>query len=138
MTILEDLSKNENPEVAKEAAAQLRFKNIQREPLPLAFTALGWHPFDLAQQRGKVVLVYFWGAHSARAYAAAGHHGDLRKVSRARLRGRRHLSRREPRPDAHFREREEPELAALFDGKGPRNAISSSYAVRARADARGW
>jgi peroxiredoxin len=130
MTILEELAKNENTDVAKEATAQLRFKNIQRDPLPLKFTAVDGSEFDLAALRGKVVLVHFW-ANTPPCLA------DLPTVRAAYEKF--HDSGFEVVGISHDTNKDRL-LAAVadknltwpqyFDGKGVRNAISSSYALR--------
>jgi thiol-disulfide isomerase/thioredoxin len=130
-TILEDLSKNENVEVAKEAAAQLRFKNIQREPLPLTFTALDGTVFDLAEQRGKVVLVYFWSSNSGACVADMP--GIVATYEKYRdqgfeIAGICHDTNRDR--TLAFVSEKNMTWPEFFDGKGPRNPFSSSYAVR--------
>jgi thiol-disulfide isomerase/thioredoxin len=131
LTILGELTKSENPEVAREAAAQLRFKNILHEPLPLAFTAVDGAAFDLASLRGKVVLVYFWASNSGpcatetpavvatyEKYRDDGFEvvGISLDASKDRM--------------LAFTVEKKMTWPEYFDGKGMRNAIASSYAVR--------
>lgn len=132
MTILEDLTKNEHAEVAREAAAQLRFKTIQREPLPVAFTAVDGTPFDLAAQRGKVVLIYFWTGTSATC--ATDMPGIVALYEKYREQGFEiagicHDTNRD-RALAFVQEKKMT-WPQFVDGKGPRNPVSSTYAVRA-------
>ncbi len=131
MTILNDLTKRENPEVAREAAAQLRFKNILREPLPLAFTAVDGTEFDLASLRGKVVLVHFWASTSGAC--AAEMPSIVAVCEKYRERGFEivgiSLDTNKDRMLA-FAQEKKMTWPLYFDGKGMRNAISSSYAVR--------
>jgi peroxiredoxin len=131
LTILAELAKSENPEVAREAAAQLRFKNILREPLPLSFTAVDGTEFDLTALRGKVVLVYFWATNSDTCAKATPeivdayqnfHDSGFEVVGIS-------LDTNKDRMLAFLAEKKIP-WPQFFDGKGFKNAISSSYAVR--------
>ena len=132
VTILEDLSKNENAEVAKEAAAQLRFRNIQREALPLTFTAVDGNAFDIAQHRGKVVLVYFWSSTSASCVTdmpgIAATYEKYREQG-FEIAGICHDGNRDRM--LNFVKEKNVTWPLFFDGRGQRNAISNSYAVRA-------
>jgi peroxiredoxin len=131
LTILNELTKRENPEVAREATALLRFKNILREPLPLAFTALDGSAFDIATLRGKVVLVYFWS--SASAACATETPAVVDVYAKYRESGFEvvgiSLDANKDRMLAFIAEKKMT-WPQYFDGKGMRNAISSSYAVR--------
>jgi thiol-disulfide isomerase/thioredoxin len=132
MTILEELAESGNAEVAKEATARLRFKNIRCEPLPLTFTALDGSPFDLAQLRGKVVLVYFWAPTVPPCVADMP--GIVATYAKYREQGFEivgicHDANRD-RVLAFMNEKHMT-WPQLLDGKGARNAFSSSYAVRA-------
>lgn len=49
-----------NPELARQAAGMLLAIDGQRTPLELKFTALDGSTVDLANYRGKVVLIDFW------------------------------------------------------------------------------
>lgn len=131
LTILSELTKNENPDVAREATAQLRFKNILNEPLALAFTAVDGTEFDLAKLRGKVVLVYFWASNSGAcatetpavvaAYEKYRESGfEVVGIS---------LDSNKDRMLTFIADKKMT-WPQHFDGKGYRNAISSSYAVR--------
>jgi len=131
ITILAELAKHENPEVAREAAALLRFKNILREPLPLKFTALDGAEFDLEALRGKVVLVFFWATGSAPSVAEIP--AILAVQEKYRDRGFEvvgiSLDNNKDRLAAFVKEKN---LAWPLhcDGKGTRNAVASSYALR--------
>lgn len=131
VTILTELSKSPNPEVAREAAAQLRFKNILREPLPLAFTAADGSEFDIAKLRGKVVLVYFWASHSGAC--ATETPAVVATYEKYRESGFEvvgiSLDSNKERMQAFVADKKMT-WPQHFDGKGTRNAISSSYAVR--------
>lgn len=52
--------KDINPELARQAAGMLLAIDGQRTPLELKFTALDGSTVDLANYRGKVVLIDFW------------------------------------------------------------------------------
>jgi peroxiredoxin len=131
LTILNDLTKSENPEVAREATAQLRFKNILREPLPLAFTAVDGSAFDIATMRGKVVLVFFWSSTSGTSIAEIP--AVVAAYEKFRASGFEvvgiSLDTNKDRMLA-FAAEKKMTWPEYFDGKGFRNAISSSYAVR--------
>ncbi|MGB8165945.1 MAG: TlpA disulfide reductase family protein, partial [Chthoniobacteraceae bacterium] len=131
LTILGDLTKSENPDVAREATAQLRFKNILREPLPLAFTALDGTEFDLVSLRGKVVLVYFWASNSGAC--AAETPAVVAAYEKYRESGFEvvgiSLDANKDRMLAFIADKKMT-WPQYFDGKGYRNAISSSYAIR--------
>ena len=131
LTILTDLTRHENPGVAREATALLRFKNLLREPLPLTFTALDGTEFDLAALRGKVVLVYFWastsGACATELPSVVATYEKYRE-SGFEIVGIS-LDSNKDRMLA-FLTAKNMTWPQYFDGKGLRNAISSSYAVR--------
>ena len=131
ITILEELSKSANADVAKEAAAQLRFQQIQRDPLPLAFTAVDGSAFDIATLRGKVVLVYFWASTSQPCVAetpAVVAASEKYRDSGFEVVGIS-LDTNKDRMLA-FTAEKKMTWPEYFDGKGFRNAIASSYAVR--------
>jgi thiol-disulfide isomerase/thioredoxin len=54
------LEHHANPIVAQAAQGYLRNLTADRRPLDLKFTAIDGRPVDLAQYRGKVVLLDFW------------------------------------------------------------------------------
>lgn len=131
VTILTELSKSANPEVAREAAAQLRFKNILREPLPLAFTAVDGSEFDIASLRGKVVLVYFWASNSGSSVAEAP--AVVAAYEKYREQGFEVVGiSLDSNKDRMLAVTADKKMTwpQHFDGKGMKNAISSSYAVR--------
>jgi peroxiredoxin len=57
---LEHLSRSKNREIANRASGKLRLSRLREDPIDLAFTALDGRTVDLADLRGKVVLVDFW------------------------------------------------------------------------------
>ena len=131
ITLLTELTMHENPEVAREAAALLRFKNILRQPFPLKFTALDETEFDLESLRGKVVLVFFWSTASTAAVAEIP--AIVAVQEKCRESGFEVVAisadTNQERLAAFLKEKN---LAwpTYFDGKGSRNAIASSYALR--------
>lgn len=132
MTILNDLAKSDNPDVAREATAQVRFRNILREQLPLAFTAVDGTGFDLAALRGRVVLVFFWVSNAGPCATEASnavaayekYHEKGFEVVGISLDGNKDRM-------LAFMAEKKMTWPVFFDGKGYRNAIASSYAVRA-------
>jgi peroxiredoxin len=131
ITILQELTRSDNPEVAREATAVLRFKNILREPLPLKFTAVDDSEFDLEQLRGKVVLVYFWATNSNSSVNETP--AILGAYQKYREQGFEvvgiSLDSNKDRL-LNFLQSKNLPWPQYFDGKGMKNSISSSYAVR--------
>lgn len=131
LTILAELAKSESPEVAREATAQLRFKNILREPLALVFTAHDGSEVDLTMLRGKVVLVYFWSSTSGACATATPE--VVAAYEKYRESGFEvvgiSLDFNQDRMLAFIADKKMT-WPQYFDGKGFRNAIGSSYAVR--------
>lgn len=131
MTILTELTHDENADVAREAAAVLRFKNILREPLALKFTALDGREFDLEKLRGKVVLVFFWAATHGPSVAEIP--AILAVQEKYRDRGFEvvavSLDSNRERLTTFVKDKGLT-WPIHYDGKGSRNEISSSYALR--------
>ena len=59
-TIYEEATKNPNPDIAEAAKEALALMELQENPLELSFTALNGQEVNLADLRGKVVLIDFW------------------------------------------------------------------------------
>lgn len=131
MTILTELTRGENADVAREATAVLRFKNILRDPLPLKFTALDGSDFDMEKLRGKVVLVFFWATTNGASVA------EIPAILAAQEKYRESgfevvaisLDNNQDRLAGFVKDRGLT-WPIHFDGKGNRNEISSSYALR--------
>ena len=129
--ILEEYSKHPNANVAEEATGQLRFKNIQKEPLALKFTAIDGREVDLEQMRGKVVLIYFWSASNGPSVE------ELSKIaavySKFREKGFEAIGISHNRDKEKFlamvKDKNVP-WPQYFDGKGQQNDISRRYALR--------
>jgi Peroxiredoxin len=58
--IFTDLTKDDDPELSGAAKAALEMMVLRDKPVDLTFTAADGSPFDLADLRGKVVLLDFW------------------------------------------------------------------------------
>lgn len=62
--MLKKVSTGADPRLAAVAktllGARLKLEEMKTVPLKMSFTALDGHPFDLANLRGKVVLIDFW------------------------------------------------------------------------------
>jgi thiol-disulfide isomerase/thioredoxin len=62
--VLQQLTENELEQVAEAATARIKqleqMLELKKEPLELRFAAVDGREFDLADYRGKVVLVDFW------------------------------------------------------------------------------
>lgn len=58
--LYEEVTKDEDPEIAQTAKSGLELMAMRVEPLELSFTAVDGRKVDLADLRGKVVLVDFW------------------------------------------------------------------------------
>ena len=59
-TIYEEVAGDEDPDIAQAAKSGLDLMKMRAEPLELSFTAVDGRKVDLADLRGKVVLVDFW------------------------------------------------------------------------------
>lgn len=59
-TIYQEVATDEDPEISAAAQTGLEVLAMRTKPLELSFTALDGSKFDLADLRGKVVLVDFW------------------------------------------------------------------------------
>jgi len=57
---LRALAADPDPELARQAAAEVRVAQLRTEPLELKFTAADGREVDVARLRGKVVLIDFW------------------------------------------------------------------------------
>ncbi len=57
---LRKLTQGSNPELARQAAGQLRVTEMRTKPLKMKFTAADGREVDTTRLRGKVVLVDFW------------------------------------------------------------------------------
>lgn len=58
--LYEETAKNEDKEVADAAKSGLAMMDMRSKPLELSFTAVDGRKVDLAELRGKIVLVDFW------------------------------------------------------------------------------
>ena len=58
--IFEEVAKDEDPDIAQAAKSGLELMELREKPLELSFTTVEGKKFDLADLRGKVVLVDFW------------------------------------------------------------------------------
>ena len=59
-TIYAEVAKNEDPDLAEAAKSALELMDMRQKPLELSFTAVDGSKVDLADLRGKVVLIDFW------------------------------------------------------------------------------
>ena len=57
---LASLAESGNPHLAEAARGQLRFLDLAKAPIEIAFTAADGRKVDLRDMRGKVVLIDFW------------------------------------------------------------------------------
>jgi thiol-disulfide isomerase/thioredoxin len=58
--IYEEVAKDEDPDIAQAAKSGLELMELRDKPLELSFTTVDGKKFNLADLRGKVVLVDFW------------------------------------------------------------------------------
>jgi peroxiredoxin len=129
--VLKEVAKGESPEAAKDAAAQLRLRDIQKTPLALKFTALDGREVDLEKLRGKVVLLLFWAVSVDRARDEVPkvlatyeklHDQGLEVVGVA-------MDKEKEKVQGFVDEKKLP-WPNHFDGKGMKNEIGRSFAVR--------
>ncbi|MEA3209746.1 MAG: hypothetical protein QOE70_2803 [Chthoniobacter sp.] len=131
LMLLEELARGANPEVARQAAAQLRFRNIRKQPLALKFTALDGSEVDLEQMRGKVVLIDYWATTNGPCVADT----PTKIATYEKLHDKGFeivgisLDSDKERLLKFINEKNLP-WPQYFDGKAFRNAISSSFAIR--------
>ncbi|HEX8295312.1 MAG TPA: TlpA disulfide reductase family protein [Chthoniobacteraceae bacterium] len=129
--ILAELAEHPNPDVAKEAEARLRRRNIKNQPLALSFTAVDGRDVDLSKLLGKVVVVDFWATSDAPDTSEIDqlvasydklHAQGLEIVGISLDRDKQKL--------LTFIEDKKITWPIYFDGKGWKNEISSQYAIR--------
>jgi thiol-disulfide isomerase/thioredoxin len=60
VAVLQAFAASPNPAARNYVAARLRFFELSKKPLEMAFTAIDGREVDLAKLRGKVVLIDFW------------------------------------------------------------------------------
>lgn len=58
--IFEEVAGDDDPDIAQVAKNSLELMQLRNEPLELSFTTVDGRKFDLADLRGKVVLIDFW------------------------------------------------------------------------------
>lgn len=58
--LYEEAAKNEDPEISDAAKAGLDLMGMRQKPLELSYTAVDGRKVDMADLKGKVVLVDFW------------------------------------------------------------------------------
>lgn len=131
MILLGDLAKSANQAVAREASAQLRWRNLKKQPLSLKFNAVNSQPVDVEKLRGKVVLIVFW---------STTHGGSVNELMKLvplheKLKDKGFeivgitFDSNKDRLQAFLQEKN---LAwpQYFDGKGFKNEIAAQYALR--------
>lgn len=60
LALYNEAAKNEDPEIATAAKDAINLMNMRDKPLDLSFTSVDGRKIDLADLRGKVVLLDFW------------------------------------------------------------------------------
>lgn len=129
--ILTSLTTDANEAIATQAKGLLKMLRVTRQPLELKFKALGGADFDIAQWRGKVVLVDFWATWCGPCMAET----PAMVAAYQKLHGKGFeivgISLDEDQAKVESVTKAKGMVwPQHFDGKGWGNEISSSYGIR--------